>query len=355
MTRPVTARYVDPLDAVWLGAAARLGLRVQRGAHAYASTDGRGTLTIAPPEALDADDCLAQIIFHELCHALVQGEDSFGRADWGLDNDERGEAYRDDAAREHACLRAQAALLTRHGLRRLLAPTTDFRPFYDALPADPLAGPREDRSIALARAALGRALRPPFSGVLEGALRATAVIAREAAAATEAPGEGPRALYHAAPPSPLHPTGLPMAEPGAAADAAARRCGDCAWCHPGAGGRGARCRRAGAARIDRGWAACALFEAGLDCQGCGACCRHAFDLVPLGRRELAARRHPELVEADGARLKLRRAGPRCAALAGPPEGPYACVIYDDRPRTCRDFTLGSAACLEARRRVGLSL
>jgi len=34
---------------------------------------------------------------------------------------------------------------------------------------------------------------------------------------------------------------------------------------------------------------------------------------------------------------------------------YQCTIYDDRPRTCRDFTLGSNHCLTARRRVGLSL
>jgi hypothetical protein len=34
---------------------------------------------------------------------------------------------------------------------------------------------------------------------------------------------------------------------------------------------------------------------------------------------------------------------------------FRCVIYDDRPRTCREFTLGSEHCLTARRRVGLSL
>jgi hypothetical protein len=34
---------------------------------------------------------------------------------------------------------------------------------------------------------------------------------------------------------------------------------------------------------------------------------------------------------------------------------FHCVIYDDRPRTCRDFTLGSEHCLTARRRVGLTL
>jgi Fe-S-cluster containining protein len=55
----------------------------------------------------------------------------------------------------------------------------------------------------------------------------------------------------------------------------------------------------------------------------------------------------------GTRHEIRRAGDRCAALEG--DGRYHCVIYDDRPKTCRDFTLGSENCLTARRRVGLSL
>ena len=58
--------------------------------------------------------------------------------------------------------------------------------------------------------------------------------------------------------------------------------------------------------------------------------------------------------------ELARAGDRCAALAGGAlvDGAYTayhCTIYPDRPRTCRDFTLGSEHCLTARRRVGLSL
>src|SRR5678816_969150 len=125
--------YRDPLDQVWLAVAARMGLRVERTAAAYAATDGQGVLAIGAGD-LDADDCLAQMIFHEICHSLVQGEDSFQRADWGLDN----ETDR-DVPREHACLRVQAVLAGQLGLRRLLAPTTDFRPFYDALPPDPLA------------------------------------------------------------------------------------------------------------------------------------------------------------------------------------------------------------------------
>src|SRR5262245_954053 len=123
MSRSVHARYLDPLAHVWLSAAKKLGLRVQRAAIGYATTDGRGCLTVAPPDELDADDCLPQIIFHELCHALVQGEASFAQPDWGLANDAASAAYAGDTVREEACLRVQAALLRRHGLRQLLAPT----------------------------------------------------------------------------------------------------------------------------------------------------------------------------------------------------------------------------------------
>ena len=56
----------------------------------------------------------------------------------------------------------------------------------------------------------------------------------------------------------------------------------------------------------------------------------------------------------GTYLEIRRDGERCSALEVTPPR-YRCVIYDDRPKTCRDFTLGSAHCLTARRRVGLSL
>ena len=87
------------------------------------------------------------------------------------------------------------------------------------------------------------------------------------------------------------------------------------------------------------------------------CCREAYQAVELSAREPVARLHPELVMATGNRRKLRRDGERCAALAGGtgPDEPYTCRIYEDRPRTCRDFTCGSANCLDARRRVGLSL
>ncbi len=72
--RTATARYVDPLAAVWLGAAAGIGLRVVRSPDAYAAPDGAGSLAIGNAATLDADDSVAQMIFHELCHSLVEGE-----------------------------------------------------------------------------------------------------------------------------------------------------------------------------------------------------------------------------------------------------------------------------------------
>ena len=69
-------RYEDPLDRVWIGAAERIGFTVRRSADVYASTDGRRTIVIGTPETLDPDDCLAQMILHELCHALVSARPS---------------------------------------------------------------------------------------------------------------------------------------------------------------------------------------------------------------------------------------------------------------------------------------
>jgi len=92
----------------------------------------------------------------------------------------------------------------------------------------------------------------------------------------------------------------------------------------------------------------------------GACCRAAYHSVEVSRRDPVVKAQPSFVVDRGSYLELARAGDRCAALdGGDVEGervqPYRCVIYDDRPRTCRDFTLGSEHCLTARRRVGLSL
>ncbi|HJL17852.1 MAG TPA: YkgJ family cysteine cluster protein [Sandaracinaceae bacterium LLY-WYZ-13_1] len=353
MSRPITHRYEDPLDAIWRRAAALIGLRIERSDACWAATDGRGTLVLGTAETLDPDDCLAQMVFHELCHSLVQGPASFERPDWGLDN----ESDR-DLPREHACLRAQAHLAGRHGLRDVLAPTTDHRAFYDALPADPLCG--DAPSVPLARRAVSRARRAPWAPHLEDALRATATIARAVAPDAAAPrgshsslSDLPILWARVAPAPAPHPSGLP-AHP----DPAGRTCGDCAWQRlAGPGKRVPRCRQADGGRVDPRWTACERFEPPLDCLRCGACCREAYQVVEVSARDPFATRHPDLLERADGRLSLRRVDGRCPPLRG--DGtearPFTCALYDERPRTCRDFEREGPHCLDARRRVGLSL
>ncbi|AKF07367.1 YkgJ family cysteine cluster protein [Sandaracinus amylolyticus] len=343
--RAVTHRYEDPLDRVWITCAERIGLRVVRLEGAYATTDGRGTLAIATPPELDADDSLAQMIFHELCHSLVQGPESFEQPDWGLDN----ESDR-DVVREHACLRLQALLTRPLGLAGVLAPTTDFRLFWDALGPDPLA-PQDDPSVPLARLASVRSTQRPWAPHLLEALHATAAIAHATAAhGAHAPGSS---WSRVEPARPRHPTTeLPLAAAGTPGEH--ETCGTCAWA--ARHGTGRRCLQA--ERPTRASSsACERWElATLDCQACGACCREAFDTLLLHGRERVARRHPELVVVRDDVLEIPRPGGRCPALEGDgsERARYACRVYDDRPRTCRDFTVGSANCLLARRRVGLA-
>lgn len=170
--RPIEARYVDPLDLVWLATARRLGLRIRRNPAIFSATDGSGLLELGPRETLDPDDSLAQMVFHELCHWITNGLETFHERDWGFPLDAELDW------REHACLRLQAALAGRYGLRRQLAPTSQFRAYYDAVPADPFAplddGEREGRVVELARVAEARARGAPWGEALDHALRATA-------------------------------------------------------------------------------------------------------------------------------------------------------------------------------------
>lgn len=108
--------------------------------------------------------------------------------------------------------------------------------------------------------------------------------------------------------------------------------------------------------------ACAHHEPPVDCATCGACCREAFDSVPVDDPDQAVQtHHPELVvlHDDGWR-DLRRdptpSGTRCGALTGDgsPTAPFRCRIYPHRPTACRDLDENSANCLFARQRVGLS-
>jgi len=172
--RVVTRRYRDPLEQVWLSCAARIGFRVERSAETFASSDGHGVIVVGTPETLDTDDCLAQMILHELCHALVEGPTGQGTPDWGLCN-----RTEQDLSREHACLIVQAALTTPVGLRHVLAPTTEHRAFFGGLHADPFEK-ADPEAVAAARIALDRAGRPPFDPHLRLALKATASLIRAA-------------------------------------------------------------------------------------------------------------------------------------------------------------------------------
>ena len=170
--REITKTYQDPLDLIWTQSAKRLGMNLVRSRDVFASWDGQGNLSIGSPEDLDPDDSLAQMIFHEICHAIVQGDACWARENWGLNNTDG----RDDV-REYACIRLQAALAQAYGLRAFLAVTTDWRYHYDALPADPLTGD-DDPAVALAVAAHHRALNGPWASTIQAALQATETIVK---------------------------------------------------------------------------------------------------------------------------------------------------------------------------------
>lgn len=343
-------RYQDPLTRIWLYCAERVGFRIERSSEVYASSDGRGTIFIGRDEILDPDDSLAQMIFHELCHALVQGETNEGLVDWGLDNTRPGNPWR-----EYACLRLQAYLADSVGLRDFFAPTTDYRvSFWEALPADPFvsAEGRREPSCVAARLAAWRATLPRWAAPLQEALKASAAIAAHTPKTTVGDVMPSLWMTVAAAPS-LHMAG----HAAIAVYYSGHACADCAWFFLERQQK--RCQYAPAVRLVDGAPACVRWEPAteLDCVTCGACCREAYHAVEISRREPLIKRHPNLVVTDGTRQKLRRESDRCAALAGggSPSAAFACAIYTERPKTCREFTRGSANCLDARRRVGLSL
>lgn len=340
--RTITAQYADPLDLVWIRAAERLGMHVERSPSVYASWDGCSRLTLASCD-LDPDDSLAQLIFHEICHYLVAEPEKRRLPDYGLDNtSDRDLVY------EHACHRLQAALAGAYGLRDFFAVTTQWRPYWDALPRDPLADDG-DPAVPIARRARAEADRPPFAEVLSDALARTAAIAD--VVRPIAPADSLFARTRA-----RHPSGFLMH------DDPERSCDACAWSFAqGASGLGCRqAERSGrrGVRLARGTRACDRFETRLtaeSCAVCGACCREGFDRVEVRPRDLVRRRHPELVAEDSWGVFIPRPAGRCAALTGDgSRAPYRCSIYAERPAACREFAIGGAACLEARRRTGLS-
>jgi hypothetical protein len=340
--RRIDSEYRDPVDLIWIRAAERLGIGIQRSREVFASWDGQSTLSIAEQADFDPDDCLAQMIFHELCHSLVAG-DRRHHLDWGLTNTDR-----EDLVYEHATHRLQAALAGPYGLREFMAVTTEWRAYWDALPENPLADDG-DPAVPIAQQAHHRSELPPYHDVLHGALRATAAIAD--VARQWAPDDSLWARTRA-----RHVTGL-LLNP-----ASELQCGDCAWSHSSHGAL--RCRQsktpAGIGKkVVAEERACVRWETKLaaeDCAVCGACCREGFDLVQVRPKESFAHKHPQLVEKTSLGLVVPRPKGQCVALQGDggKQTPYRCQHYSDRPRACAEFPIAGDACLLARRRVGLS-
>jgi hypothetical protein len=335
--RQVTHRYRDPLSEVWLAAAMKMGIRVVRNNDAFAHYDGNGKLHIALDDKLDADDCLAQMVFHELCHSLVEGPDSFAMPDWGLDN--RSEIDHD---REHATLRVQALLAGRYGLRKVLGPTTDFREFYEGLSGSALEAHGCAHS-RLARIAVRRAETNPWGPHLAKALAATRAIV-VVAADWPAPGDAPSLYRLVEGTPPLHSTGLFAYD---SDHSATPKCSQCAWQEDG------YCQQA-SRNIDPQEAACERFELAFDCRDCGACCRSAYHSVTISEGDSIATRHPTLLVHHESYSEVRREGDHCAALRET-DKQFLCAVYEDRPTCCRDFANAGQNCITARRRLGLSL
>jgi hypothetical protein len=363
--RQPSHRYVDALDLIWTACARSLGFRLARSSEVYASSDGRGLIELAASEHLDPDDSLAQMVLHELCHALVEGAAGRAQPDWGLDN-----TSADDTWREHACLRLQAWLTLPWGLGQFFAPTTEHRvDFWMHLPEDdpfaawPGESPWAEQARQAARRAAFEATQAPWHEALQRALAATRKVA-DALAASGAKELLPTAAGPDALPLPnlwstvkdapsRHPvSGLPLRPISTTAD---HGCRDCAWAYHQRGHL--RCRRAPASlRVPEGSPACLGFEppSALDCQRCAACCREAYDCVDVQAGERLVKKHPELVTERHGRRSLRREGGHCVALASDGPGCYRCTVYALRPRNCREFAAGGSHCLEARRRTGLS-
>ena len=228
-----------------------------------------------------------------------------------------------------------------------MAPTTPYRDYYAALPADPLeARLATTDAVARAAAACARFDASAWRAPIEQALSETA------AAIGRAEGDARAA----------HPLGFAL---GPAAETLRDVRLGCTTA-----GAASRSRAAGrarppngdGARTARGHPACAHWEAIVDCRTCGACCREAYHSVTVSMRDPVVWQEPDLIVRHGPRFEIRREGSRCAALvrsvdrdglAG--KARYALQsIYENRPRPCREFAAGGRHCLDARRRVGLS-
>src|SRR5690606_36382796 len=118
----------------------------------------------------------AQMILHEVCHALIEGPQSLDQVDWGLPS-----VGAENRVHEHACLRLQAALADQVGLRDFFAATTMFRKYYDRLSSDsfsPMEGASDNPTYPLTRIGWQRSKEGPRATPLDLALRKPAELGR---------------------------------------------------------------------------------------------------------------------------------------------------------------------------------
>ena len=243
------------------------------------------------------------------------------------------------AIKEHACLRLQASLAGKYGLRRFLAPTTDHRAYYDQLPDDPLSD-RYNTTVTLARRAMGLSDKRPWAPYLHRALKTTASMATAAARF----GCDSESLYAVVddPPAP-HPAGGWQGD-------TTKHCQHCVWF-----GETRNFCMSHNQTVTGTSTACTRWEGQISCDSCGACCREGFDSVTIEDNDPVLDAHPELAVLHERYTEIARDGHRCAALQGSLETrDFRCRIYQHRPTCCRELVPAGEHCLTARRRVGLS-
>ena len=154
---------------------------------------------------------------------------------------------------------------------------------------------------------------------------------------------------------PIHPLGFGAGE-------SSVPCGNCCWFLASKDPLRGHCLHARLAGCRKTIAAttpsCNRFESPLcddNCGTCGACCHRGFSLVPVLPGDRILKIRPDWIVRDTWGRHIPRPDGQCLALQGngSSEALWRCRVYPDRPRHCRDFTTGSLACLEARRRAGV--
>lgn len=340
------SEYIDPLEYIWRRAAKQFGFNVERSKDVYASNNGRGIIYIAENQYLDPEDSMAQMILHELCHGLVQGESKVYELDWGFGKE--GQTEEEETAWEHAALRLQAALLQQHGLRDIFIPTTPFRSYYQNLGANPLSNlddcaPFLQKGIALAN-------RAPYRIILNEALNASYQMISVLQSMTYK-STATHFLWDGFELPKCHATG--RMELSAWFN---KKCLDCVWFNDDF------CQKNTDApqKILGTFNACSQFEQQqLDCQSCAACCC-AFDQIPISDLEFVhlSRLNPKIVTSlpDYTGMTYNKSLPSCAALAHSSDRQrWHCTIYEERPLTCQDVEKYGPACLFARQKQGFTL